>query len=121
MAKDDFFVAAFKEIQDKLNKKIETAFSDYKKPYSHITHNHKRILLEMRLPNVKKEDLSVNININSVEVLVKKENKVKNKRNIIEMYRKIYLPKGLDIKNADTKFDKGELKIEIPRKNKRNQ
>ncbi len=97
--------------------------SDYKKPLSDITQNANEVLINIKLFGVDKKDVKLHISRNFVEVQadVKKKNIKKSKSEYSEsesykgFYRKIHLPKGLDIDNAEAKFTKDNLNIKIPK------
>ena len=114
------FVAEVKNLQKRINKKIETAFGDYGKPYSHISHTTRAVSLEIKLPGIKKNNFFVNINRRRAEILAEYENNQQrstSKKKILKgFYRSILLPPHLDIMNVAINFHKETLKITFPRK-----
>ena len=119
MARKNLFIP-FKELdnlQRRIQRSIGAAFSSYKLPHSHVIHSALKTTIEIRLPGAEKKNISVDISSSSVNVMTKKLEESKNGvESVIEYYRRILLPQGLDVKKAQVNFRKEALKIVIPRK-----
>lgn len=118
-----FFDTLYKEV-DKLFDKITGI--DYKKPFSQISQNDKMIEIKIKLPDINKKDILVNVGKDFIEVKAEKRlKKVKKTKKSYRkeesykgFYRKISLPINADYEKANAKFIKNYLVIKIPKKKK---
>ena len=110
------------KLQSTINEKIGIAFSNYKRPHSHISHRDNKIEVEVKLPGMEKSDVKLNISPRAITVQAGKVKKIKNpyykKEEINNYFRKIVLSPGLDIKKAKANISYGTINITNPKKKK---
>jgi len=106
----DFLVEEIKKVQDRLNKKIELFFGDYKKPYSLITQSSKGVEIEIKMPGMRKKNVIIDMNEKMIEIRAEKSRRI-----LRGFHRKISLPSGLAIEKAKSVLTRGGLKIFIPK------
>lgn len=110
---------------DKLFSKV-TASMGYKKPFSEISQNKNQIRIGIKLPDVAKKDIMLEVHKDNIEIKAekrkKKVKKTKKSYKKIEtykgFYRKIPLPPIADYEKAKAIFKKDTLSIIIPKKKK---
>jgi HSP20 family protein len=114
------FIGTLKDKQEEFGKTI----SDYtsgEKPLTDVIITDDNIIIMADLPLLKKEDISVNITEDSVEILAKFEDAdenlefIKKERNYGETSRTITLPVLIEVKKASAKFVDSVLTLELPR------
>jgi HSP20 family protein len=113
------FISSLKGKQEELGKTI----SDYTstKPLTDVIDTADTIIIQSDLPRVKKEDISVNITEDSVEIIAKFEETdedlefIKKERNYGETTRTIPLPVKIEVKKASAKFEDSVLTLELPK------
>jgi HSP20 family protein len=114
------FINSLKGKQDELGKTL----SDYatgEKPLTDIISSPEYFIIKADLPGVSKEDVSVHITEDLVEITAKFEDYpedadfIKKERNYGEVNRKIKLPELVEVKKASAKFEDSVLTIELPK------
>ena len=94
---------------------IKKTFTSYQEPYCEINQSLKGMNIKIKLPEVKKKDVLLNIYNDKIEL--KAESKIideKNKKKLMIFYRTIGLPPCSLVKKAKAEFKKESLKIKIP-------
>ena len=114
------FINTLKDKQEEFGKTI----SDYtsgEKPLTDVIEKDDAIIIKSDLPHVKKEDISVNITEDSVEIIVNfkeaDENVefIKKERNYGKTIRTIALPELIEVKKAIAKFNDSVLTVKLPK------
>lgn len=113
------FLSTLKDKQEELGKTI----SDYTstKPLADLIDTENSLIIKADLPRVKKEDVTVNITEDSVEISVKFEYAdeniefIKKERYYGETSRTIALPVKIEVKKASAKFESSVLTVELPK------
>ena len=116
-------ITVIKKLQRRINKKVELALGDYKKPYSQISQNANYIEIEVKLPKIDQKNVVLDINSRGVKIVAenRKVRKRRRKKDILEerehkgYYRYISLPENLAIEDAKVNFKGNTLKIKIPK------
>lgn len=112
------FISTLKDKQEDFGKAI-TDYTSSEKPLVDIINTENTIILKADLPNVKKEDVTVNITEDSVEITAKFDDADENitfinkERNYGKINRTITLPEIIDVKKVSAKFLNGVLTIEL--------
>ena len=99
-------------IFDAFTDKINSFLGGFEKPFSNITLSNKKTVINVDLPKIKRKDLDLTINEDSVTV--KAEVGKKNSKSYRVYYREIQLPAGVNTDRAVKRFRRGSLTIEIP-------
>jgi len=114
------FINTLKDKQEEFGKTI----SDYtsgEKPLTDVIEIDDAIIIKSDIPHVEKEDISVNITEDSVEIIVTfkeaDENVefIKKERNYGKTTRTIALPELIEVKKATAKFNDSVLTVELPK------
>jgi HSP20 family protein len=114
------FISTLKDKQEDFGKAI-TDYTSSEKPLVDIINTEDTIILKADLPNVKKEDVTVNITENSVEIMAKFDDADENitfinkERNYGKINRILALPEMIDVKKVSAKFLNGVLTVELPK------
>ncbi len=116
-------------------KEIEPSFMEQKmlpatggelatvEPFVDVIDKGDKVVVAADIPGVKKEDLSVNISGDRLEVSAerkkeaeeKKEGYIRRERTYTSYYRAIPLPTEVDADKADATFENGVLEITMPK------
>jgi HSP20 family protein len=114
------FITTLKDKQEDFGKAI-TDYTSTEKPLVDIINAENTIILKADLPNIKKEDVSVNITEDSVEIIAEFDDADENntfiikERNYGKTTRIITLPETIDVKKVSAKFLNGVLTVELPK------
>jgi HSP20 family protein len=114
------FINTLKDKQEEFGKTISD-YTSAEKPLTDVINTDDTIIIKSDLPHVKKEDISVNITEDSVEITVKFEETdenlefIKKERNYDETTRTIPLPVIIEVKKAIAKFKDSVLTVELPK------
>ena len=92
-------------------------------PFVDVIDNGDKVVVAADIPGVEKEDLSVNISGDMLEISAerkkeaeeKKEGYVRRERTYTSYYRAIPLPAEVDADKADATFENGVLEISMPK------
>ena len=92
-------------------------------PFVDVIDNGDKVVVAADIPGVEKEDLSVNISGDMLEISAerkkeaeeKKEGYVRRERTYTSYYRAIPLPAEVDADKADATFENGVLEITMPK------
>jgi len=97
--------------------------STKQKPLVNIYENTNSFKIEMALPGLKKEELSIEVEKNILTIKTVKSEKSEDDKNVIlkefdfsNFEKKYTLSKDLDLENIIAKFENGIMEIEIPKK-----
>jgi HSP20 family protein len=114
------FITTLKDKQEDFGKAI-TDYTSSEKPLVDIINTENTIILKADLPNIKKEDVSVNITEDSVEIMAEFDDADENntfiikERNYGKTTRIIALPEIINVKKVSAKFLNGVLTVELPK------
>jgi len=114
------FINTLKDKQEEFGKTISD-YTSAEKPLTDVINTDDTIIIKADLPHVKKEDISVSITEDSVEITVKFEEAdenlefIKKERNYGETTRTIPLPVIIEVKKAIAKFKDSVLTVELPK------
>ncbi len=111
----DSFLKKFKKSKDKTLRtlsNIKKRFSNYEEPFCEIRQNHKRMKIEIKLPDVKKKDIILNVSDGKIEV--KAEAKERNGKIIKTFHRIIDIPKCSQPKKMSANIKNDTLKLDLP-------
>jgi HSP20 family protein len=112
------FISSLKGKQDELGKTL----SDYasgEKPLVDVISTPESFIVKADLPGLSKEDVTVHITEDSVDLTAKFEDYpeetefIKKERNYGDINRKIKLPELIDVKKVSAKFENSVLIIEL--------
>ena len=114
------FISSLKDKQEEFGKTI----ADYtagEKLLTDVINTENSIIIKTDLPPLKKEDVSINITEDSVEITANFEDEdenlefIKKERNYGEAVRVITLPVVIDVKKASASFIDSVLTINLPK------
>jgi HSP20 family protein len=114
------FISSLKDKQEELGKTISD-YTSAEKPIIDMIDLEDSIIIKADLPRVKKEDVTVNITEDSVEITAKFDEAdedlqfLKKERNYGETSRTITLPVKIEVKKATALFKDSVLTIELPK------
>jgi HSP20 family protein len=114
------FISTLKDKQEDFGKTISD-YTSVDKPLTDVINTEDSIIIKADLPLVKKEDISVNITEDSIEIVAKFEESdenldfIKRERNYGESSRTIPLPVKIEVKKASAKFLNSVLTVELPK------
>ena len=108
----DSVVEIFK-LHPQIYRGIERTLRGYRKPHCHISHGQKNVEIQVKLPDIKKKDIELTINAETLIVMT--DNKEKGYK-LPAYFRKILLSPGLSVSQAQARFSKETLNIKIPKK-----
>lgn len=126
-------IKGFKQSSDEINKTLAGYAKEYKtpkhveKPLVDVLENNDTVYLIADIPEVKKEDLELNISKNSVEIsanfsedngIEKNAKFIQKERNYGNIKRTIELPVEIKTKNASAKFKGSMLVMTLPKAEK---
>ncbi len=110
----DNFLKKFKKKKDTTIRKLgnlKKRFSNYEEPFCEIRQNHRKMRIEVKLPNVKKKDILLNVSDGRIEI---KAEAKECKRLIKTFHRVIEIPKCSLPKKIKANFKNNVLKLEVP-------
>jgi HSP20 family protein len=114
------FISTLKDKQEEFGKTISD-YTSVDKPLTDVINTENSIIIKADLPLVKKEDISVNITEDSIEIVAKFEEQdenldfIKRERNYGVTSRTIPLPVKIEVKKASAKFLNSVLTVELPK------
>jgi HSP20 family protein len=114
-------IEGLKEKQWELGKKINDYNNECPTPLTDVLENDSTIIIRVDLPGVKKEDISVNLIEDAIEVMAlfpgKEDpgNYIKRERNYGKVIRKVPLSKKINEKAVKSTFKNSILTIELPK------
>ena len=114
------FISSLKDKQEEFGKTISD-YTSVDKPLIDIINTEDSLIIKADLPLVKKEDLTVNITEESLEIIAKFADAdedldfIKKERNYGETSRTIPLPLNIEVKKASAKFADSVLTVELPK------
>ena len=112
------FISSLKGKQDELGKTLAD-YTTGEKPLIDVINSPEYFIVKADLPGVSKEDVTVHITEDSVDITAKFEDYpedtefIKKERNYGEVNRKIKLPDLVDVKKVSAKFEESVLTIEL--------
>jgi len=111
---------------------LEKAISDYtaiapEKPTMDVIETEDSIIIKTDLPGVNKDDVSIDLTEDSVDIMAKFEeefeleeaNFIKKERRYGEARRSMVLPAKIKVDEATAKFENGVLTVELPKLEKK--
>jgi HSP20 family protein len=125
----------FRSFQQRLNRMFENAFAPFTFPTGEnlsimtwapscdIYETDNEIVVKAELPGVKKEDLKVNVDNNTLVIMgerkfeeeTKRENYHRIEQSYGEFQRSFRLPTGIDAKKIAAEFKDGMLRVTLPK------
>jgi HSP20 family protein len=114
------FISSLKDKQEELGKTISD-YTSAEKPLTDVIDTEDSIIIKADLPRVNKEDVTVNITEDTVEISAKFDAAdedlefIKKERNYGETSRTITLPVKIEVKKASAIFKDSVLTIELPK------
>jgi HSP20 family protein len=114
------FINSLRDKQEELGKTL----SDYtatEKPLTDLINGEEAFIIKSDLPGISKEDITVHITEDSVDLTVKFADEdedvefLKKERNYGEVNRIIKLPELVEVKKASAKFEDSVLTITLPK------
>lgn len=110
----DSFLKQFKKKKNDTLRKIgnlRKRFSNYEEPFCEIRQNHKKMRIEVKLPDVKKKDVLLNVSNERIEI---KAEAKERKKLIKTFHRVIEIPKCSLPKKIKANFKNNILKLDVP-------
>ena len=114
------FISSLKDKQEEFGKTISD-YTSIDKPLIDIINTEDSLIIKADLPLIEKEDLTVNITEESLEIVAKFADAdedldfIKKERNYGETSRIIPLPLNIEVKKASAKFADSVLTVELPK------
>ncbi len=114
------FISTLKDKQEEIGKSISD-YTSAEKPLIDVIDTDNTIIIKADIPRVKRDDISVHITEDSVEIIVQfeEENKelnfIKKERSYGKTSRIIELPEKIEVKKSSAKFKKSILTVELPK------
>ncbi|MBT3865631.1 Hsp20/alpha crystallin family protein [Candidatus Woesearchaeota archaeon] len=110
---DSFLKKINKKKDDTLRKlgNLKKRFSNYEEPFCEIRQNHKKMRIEVKLPDVKKKDVLLNVSNERIEI---KAEAKERKKLIKTFHRVIDIPKCSLPKKIKANFKNNVLKLDVP-------
>ena len=129
---DNFIKSVNDEISSILNRHFDSYYPEFgydedmdklSMPVE-VTDKEKEYDIRAELPGVKKEDLDIDVEKNTITIRAKKEEEneegskgyKKSEFKYGEFSRSVYLPQDINIEKTEAKLEHGVLKIEAPKK-----
>lgn len=109
------FLKNIKKRKDKTLRRlgnITKRFSKYEEPFCEIRQNHKKMKIEIKLPDVKKKDILLNVSESKIEV--KAEARERSGKIIKTFHRIIDIPKCSVPKKMSANVKNEVLKLDLP-------
>ena len=106
--------------------KLDTNYNKHTTPAVNVKEDEKSFIIELAIPGMKKEDLSIELDSNKLSISTdKKSSKLEDKytrREFVygEFQRTFNLPKNVDEKNIGGDYKDGILTVTIPKIKERN-
>jgi len=93
---------------------IRKIFTRYEEPFCEIRQNHKGMKISIKLPDVKKKDITLNITSNMIEIKASTVLYEDEKRILKNYYRIINIPQCSQSKKTKAEYKKDKLEIKVP-------
>ena len=94
---------------------LKKVFTRYEEPFCEIRQNHKGMKISVKLPDVKKKDIFLNVSQNAIEVKASAIIKNKSKKDILKNYhRVINIPPCSLPQKTTVDYKSSKLKINLP-------
>src|SRR6476659_10913725 len=123
----------FSSVQDRLNRLFNASFNEGKDeslttssfaPAVDVYEDEHKVTLKIEVPGIEEKDIDVRVENNTLTVTgerkIEKEEKEENFRRVERQYgsftRSFTLPQTVDSENVSANYDKGVLKISLPKK-----
>ena len=124
----------FATLQDRMNRLFRESFNDAGRdeslttstfaPAVDVYEDEHKVTLKIEVPGIDEKDINVNVENNTLTVhgerKIEKEEKEENYRRVERQYgsftRTFTLPQTVDTENVSATYDKGVLKITLPKK-----
>jgi HSP20 family protein len=122
----------FTTLQDRLNRLFQSSFGDSQdaltstnfNPAVDVYEDEHNVSLKIEVPGIEEKDLDISVENNTLTVhgerKFEKEEKEENFRRVERQYgsftRSFTLPQTVDSENVSANYDKGVLKISLPKK-----
>lgn len=110
----DSILRRFKKKKNTTLRKLENLkkrFSNYEEPFCEIRQNHRKMRIEVKLPDVKKKDVLLNVSDDRIEI---KAEAKERKRLIKTFHRVIEIPRCSLPKKIRANFKNNVLKLDVP-------
>ncbi|GEM_PF-1154447 len=91
---------------------LRSAFLKYEQPFCEIRQNHKGMNISIKLPEVKKKDVIINITETMIEL--KAAAKDRKQRTVTQYHRIINIPLCSRARDTKAAFKRETLKIKVP-------
>lgn len=116
-------VSTIREKQIELEKAISEYTTTTAKPTMDVIETDENLIIKTDLPGVKKEDITIDLTEDSIDIMAKFEEKleikeanyIKKERKYGEARRSMVLPSKIKVEEASAKFDNGVLTVELPK------
>ena len=114
------FISSLKVKQEEFGKTISD-YTSVDKPLVDVINTEDSLIIKADLPLIKKEDVTVNITEESLEIVAKFDDAdenldfIKKERNYGETSRTIPLPVNIEVKKASAKFADSVLTVKLPK------
>ena len=124
----------FSTLQDRMNRLFRESFNDAGRdesltstsfaPAVDVYEDEHKVTLKIEVPGIEEKDIDVRVENNTLTVQgqrnIEKEEKEENYRRVERQYgsftRTFTLPQTVDTENVSANYDKGVLKISLPKK-----
>src|SRR6516225_7572633 len=123
----------FSSLQDRMNRLFRDSFGESREealttgsfaPAVDVYEDEHKVTLKIEVPGVEEKDIDVRVENNTLTVhgerKIEKEEKQENYRRVERQYgsftRSFTLPQTVDSENVSANYDKGVLKISLPKK-----
>jgi HSP20 family protein len=121
------FVNILKDRQDEFSKTVMEYTKTLQKPLSDVMETDENLIVKTDLPGVKKEDITINIGEDSLEIIAKFEEEsevtdvdyIQKERSYGEVKRILSLPTKIKIEGSTAKFEDSILTVNLPKLEKR--
>ena len=113
-----FFFGANKELNKHINivnrqlNLFRKAIVSYEEPYTEMSQNAKKVLIRIKMPEVKKRDVILRVDGNLVSV---RGDRIKGSKLLKGFYKNIRLPQEAMTERVKATFKKNTLKITVPK------
>jgi HSP20 family protein len=117
------FIGTVRSRQEDFSKAISDYTTSLDKPLADVIETDKEIIIKTDLPGVEKENITVNLTEDSVEILASFEEEyseedvdyIRRERNYGETRKLIQLPAKVKVKDVTAKFENSILTINLPK------
>ncbi len=104
--------------------KNKQEFANFRQPSCDVNEGRNKVMVEIEIPGVKKEDIQLHVRDDVIEVKAERKQNIKiEKKGFFRQerihsgfYRAIPLPAKIDVDNTTAEYKNGILRIEAPKK-----